>query len=185
MRASFKLYIPSPFRYLNQRFIEDINDLLKGQQGSTVNISQRFEQMEQNYSSLETTNISLQSSLTKLEQKFNSFVENHDSLQQNFTVLQSTNSSLVEKVRLLERNQEEARLELSSAVTHIQDELEAKEKLQSAFKEQQLIRAQVSCQNMVNHTKPHLLSGSRRPVFVRQRCFLRPPISTGGSGEKL
>merc|ERR1712226_1403757 len=129
-------------RYLNQRFIEDINDLLKGQQGSTVNISQRFDQMEQNYSSLEATNITLQNSLTKLEQKFNSFVENHDSQQQNFTVLQSTNSSLVEKVRLLERNQEEARLELSTAVTQLQEELAAKEKLQSAFKEQQLVWAQ-------------------------------------------
>ena len=114
--------------------------------------------MEQNYSSLEATNITLQNSLTKLEQKFNSFVENHDSLQQNFTVLQSTNSSLVEKVRLLERNQEEARLELSTAVTQLQEELAAKEKLQSAFKEQQLVWAQVCCHTMLYDHYSFLMS---------------------------
>ena len=77
-------------RYLNQRFIEDIDELMKGHEGmkemfggNTVNINQRFEQLEQNYSSIETTNINLTNSLTKLEEKFNRFVENHDTLQQN------------------------------------------------------------------------------------------------------
>lgn len=137
-------------RYLNQRFIEDIDDLMKGHEGmkdmfggNTININQRFEQLEQNYSSLETTNINLTNNLSKLEQKFNSFVENHDTLQQNFTVLQSTNSSLLEKIRLLERNQEETRHELELTASELRKEMEEKANIQKSFQELQATKAKV------------------------------------------
>ena len=140
-------------RYLNQRFIEDIDELMKGHEGmkemfggNTVNINQRFEQLEQNYSSIETTNINLTNSLTKLEEKFNRFVENHDTLQQNFTVLQSTNSSLAEKIKLLERNQEETRHELELTANDLRKEMEEKAKLQKSFQELQAAKAKVKGQ---------------------------------------
>ena len=140
-------------RYLNQRFIEDIDELMKGHEGmkemfggNTVNINQRFEQLEQNYSSIETTNINLTNSLTKLEEKFNRFVENHDTLQQNFTVLQSTNSSLAEKIKLLERNQEETRHELELTAFDLRKEMEEKAKLQKYFQELQAAKAKVNGQ---------------------------------------
>ena len=138
-------------RYLNQRFIEDIDELMKGHEGmkdmfggNTININQRFEQLEQNYSSLETTNINLTNSLSKLEQRFNSFVENHDTLQQNFTVLQSTNSSLLEKIRLLERNQEETRNELELTASELRKEMEEKANIQKSFQELQSTKAKVT-----------------------------------------
>ena len=112
--------------------------------GNTTNINQRFEQLEQNYSSLETTNINLTNSLSKLEQKFNSFVENHDTLQQNFTVLQSTNSSLLEKIRLLERNQEETRHELELTSSELRKEMEEKANIQKSFQELQAAKAKVT-----------------------------------------
>ena len=138
-------------RYLNQRFIEDIDDLMKGHEGmknmfggNTVNINQRFEQLEQNYSSLETNNIHLTNSLSKLEAKFNSFEDNHDTLQQNFTVLQSTNSSLLEKIRLLERNHEETRHELELTASELRKEMEEKASIQKSFQELQAAKAKVS-----------------------------------------
>ena len=112
--------------------------------GNTININQRFEQLEQNYSLIETTNINLTNSLSKLEQKFTSFVENHDTLQQNFTVLQSTNSSLMEKIRLLERNQEETRHELELTASGLRKEIEDKAKLQKSFQELQAAKAKVN-----------------------------------------
>ena len=152
-------------RYLNQRFIEDIDELMKGHEGmkdmfggNTININQRFEQLEQNYSSLETTNINLTNSLSKLEQKFNSFVENHDTLQQNFTVLQSTNSSLLEKIRLLERNQEETRHELELTSSELRKEMEEKANIQKSFQELQASKAKV-CKKKIRNALTFLISG--------------------------
>ena len=112
--------------------------------GNTININQRFEQLEQNYSIIETTNINLTNSLSKLEQKFTSFVENHDTLQQNFTVLQSTNSSLLEKIRLLERNQEETRHELELTSSELRKEMEEKANIQKSFQELQAAKSKVT-----------------------------------------
>ena len=154
-------------RYLNQRFIEDIDGLMKGHEGmkdmfggNTININQRFEQLEQNYSSLETTNINLTNSLSKLEQKFNSFVENHDTLQQNFTVLQSTNSSLLEKIRLLERNQEETRHELELTTSELRKEMEEKANIQKSFQELQAAKAKVCVrEDFLRNVITFLISG--------------------------
>ena len=184
-------------RYLNQRFIEDIDDLMKGHEGmkdmfggNTININQRFEQLEQNYSSLETTNINLTNSLSKLEQKFNSFVENHDTLQQNFTVLQSTNSSLSEKIRLLERNQEETRHELELTASELRKEMEEKANIQKSFQELQAAKSKVTILSGKQEKKCKIiiffLSGGRGELFCNPPHHLCPahPAGRGGNTER-
>merc|ERR1712080_227882 len=102
-------------RYLNQRFIEDINGLMKGQEsitnmfgGSTVNISQKFEQLEQNYSSFE---------------------EKHQTLQQNFTIIENMNNSLLERVTLLENREAELKQNLLTTATELKMEKAERELL--------------------------------------------------------
>ena len=100
-------------RYLNQRFIEDIEDLSKEQGNITnINISTKFELLEekiaqlssqsnslnQSLGTLREENVALTSSNSNLEQELNS-------LQNKYFTVESNNLAVQEKIKALEKNE--------------------------------------------------------------------------------
>eukprot|EP00092_Neocalanus_flemingeri_P000845 GFUD01000902.1.p1 GENE.GFUD01000902.1~~GFUD01000902.1.p1 ORF type:complete len:1362 (-),score=529.35 GFUD01000902.1:116-4201(-) len=83
-------------RYLNQRFITDVDHLKKQQvakscfESKPENGGQSFQQMEKR--------------MTKLEENFVDLTENHSKLKENYYSLEQTNLSLVNKMNVIEKN---------------------------------------------------------------------------------
>ena len=100
-------------RYLNQRFIEDIEGLNKEQGNITnINISSKFEQLEekitkltsqsnilqQSFNTLKEENVALSCSNSNLEQELNN-------IQNKYFTVESLNLALQEKMKALEKNE--------------------------------------------------------------------------------
>eukprot|EP00092_Neocalanus_flemingeri_P009145 GFUD01009846.1.p1 GENE.GFUD01009846.1~~GFUD01009846.1.p1 ORF type:complete len:1484 (+),score=566.18 GFUD01009846.1:348-4454(+) len=83
-------------RYLNQRFITDVDHLKKQQvakscfESKPENGGQSFQKMEKR--------------MTKLEENFVDLTENHSKLKENYYSLEQTNLSLVNKMNVIEKN---------------------------------------------------------------------------------
>eukprot|EP00092_Neocalanus_flemingeri_P014463 GFUD01015607.1.p1 GENE.GFUD01015607.1~~GFUD01015607.1.p1 ORF type:complete len:1351 (+),score=528.10 GFUD01015607.1:47-4099(+) len=83
-------------RYLNQRFITDVDHLKKQQvakscfESKPENGGQSFQQMAKR--------------MTKLEENFVDLTENHSKLKENYYSLEQTNLSLVNKMNVIEKN---------------------------------------------------------------------------------
>merc|ERR1712098_202564 len=144
-------------RYLNQRFIEDIDELGKKQTSITnINISEKFEHLEQsfqhlqhNVTRLEETNITLVKQNTALEENFSAleqtnmqltqtlktFQGNFSDLQQNLLTSNLNNQGLVERVAFLEKQKKKLHQEMTQ-LKFLNESLETK---QRSFQEQQIL----------------------------------------------
>merc|ERR1711892_1505137 len=158
-------------RYLNQRFIEDIDDLGNKQASITnINISQKFEHLEksfqhleQNFTRLEETNITLVQKNTALEEKFSvlektntelsnsvkTFQESFNVLQQNLLTSSQNNQGLMERLSHLEKQEQEFKQEIRD-INLLNEPLEGKQK---AFEDQQILNSQVVEEQLSSHTQ--------------------------------
>ena len=104
-------------RYLNQRFIEDI-ELLSKEQGSitNINISSKFEHLEETITNLDakysTLTNSLQKTINNLTEKNVALTSSHSNLEQEYSSLQnkylameSNNLAIQEKITVFETNE--------------------------------------------------------------------------------
>merc|ERR1711874_536067 len=100
-------------RYLNQRFIEDIEDLSKEQGNITnINISSKFELLEEKIAQLSSQSNSLNQSLGTLREEnvalnsSNSNLEQElSNLQNKYFTVESNNLAVQEKIKALEKNE--------------------------------------------------------------------------------
>ena len=100
-------------RYLNQRFIEDIDDLSKEQGNITkINISSKFEQLEEKIAQLSSQSATLNLSLETLREENVALTSSNSNLEQELNNLESkyftveSNSLAVqEKIKALEKNE--------------------------------------------------------------------------------
>merc|ERR1711892_1634438 len=158
-------------RYLNQRFIEDIDDLGNKQASITnINISQKFEHLEksfqhleQNFTRLEETNITLVQKNTALEERFSvlektntelsnsveTFQESFNVLQQNLLTSSQNNQGLMERLSHLEKQEQEFKQEIRD-INLLNETLEGKQK---AFEDQQILNSQVVEEQLSSHTQ--------------------------------
>merc|ERR1712079_277665 len=104
-------------RYLNQRFIEDI-ELLSKEQGSitNINISSKFEHLEETITNLDakysTLTNSLQKTINNLTEENVALTSSHSNLEQEYSSLQnkylameSNNLAIQEKITVFETNE--------------------------------------------------------------------------------
>merc|ERR1712168_1096295 len=129
--------------------------------------------LEENYSKMETTNITLQNNYNSLEENFttleekntsiqksySNLEENYSSLQQNFYKLEQNNLALQERISQLEKNETNLREEVNFLKAK---ELETAKKVVSlnkhaqelkAFEEQQIQNNQVVEEQLSSHTQ--------------------------------
>ena len=100
-------------RYLNQRFIEDIEDLSKEQGNITnINISSKFAQLEEKIAQLSSQSHTLNQSLNTLREEnvaltcSNSNLEQElNNLQNKYFTVESNNLAVQEKIKALEKNE--------------------------------------------------------------------------------
>lgn len=120
-------------RYLNQRFIEDIEELSKQQVNITsINIASKFEHLEQ-------TVIRLEEKCLKLEKSNNSLSSNYTELEESLKTLEDKNSTLKEKYYNLEgdySNLQQKFYKLEENSSFLQEQVTAMEKTEKTLTEE-------------------------------------------------
>ena len=162
------------FRYLNQRFIEDIEELSKQQVNITnINIASKFEHLEQtvirleekchklekshnglssNYTELEDAMKTMEDKNTALKESYFNLEGDYSNLQQKFYKLEENSSFLQEKVITMEKTEK-------SLAEEIEKLKQAEEKSGTnfseliAFREQQLKSNEVVEEQLNLHTQ--------------------------------
>ena len=129
----FKVHFQNVFRYLNQRFIEDIEELSKQQVNITnINIASKFEHLEQ-------TVIRLEEKCLKLEKSNNSLSSNYTELEESLKTLEDKNSTLKEKYYNLEgdySNLQQKFYKLEENSSFLQEQVTAMEKTEKNLTEE-------------------------------------------------
>merc|ERR1711892_1433584 len=144
-------------RYLNQRFIEDIDDLGNKQASITnINISQKFEHLEKSFQHLEQKNTALEERFsvlektnTELSNSVETFQESFNVLQQNLLTSSQNNQGLMERLSHLEKQEQEFKQEIRD-INLLNETLEGKQK---AFEDQQILNSQVVEEQLSSHTQ--------------------------------
>ena len=125
-------------RYLNQRFIEDI-ELLSKEQGSitNINISSKFEHLEETITNLDSRTNSLQKTVNILTEKNLALEQENSSLQDKYFTMETDKLTMQERVQVLEtaeRTSSEEIRRLKAAEQKLREERKAfEEKTEMAF----------------------------------------------------
>ena len=140
-----KHLLHSCFRYLNQRFIEDIEELSKHSQNITnINIGDKFTSLEQTImrleekcQNLEKSHSNLAFNCTELESSLKSMEDKNASLQKSYFNLEGDYSNLQQKFYKLEENSTQMKEMLVTLETS-EKSLKQEVDILKAFKEHQV-----------------------------------------------